>query len=328
MSDATKTQFKIDQNYHEANIFDQADVLVSASIETSEFLVLTQDDTFDPETPGICFVTPDGDYTVRASLVRVCGPIECPGRKITIACRRLEFDIDRQLRNPALIVDGKAGEDANAPTALVTDGQPGTGGREQGNHFLFDPGGPRWEWRSRAERNERGRKWRRDRAVLPDPGDTGAHDAERERRRGRFGIRTEALQERAATATWLRRCTTTAAPADLAAPAGRAARGRTAARAERSPCCTSIWRGRTTPTTPARRRLGRIACAAANRSSGAIPVRRPTDATASCTSRAAASPSIETARTTSARCCGRQVTHAARSSRCRTMATWSVRCSA
>jgi hypothetical protein len=95
--------FKVDQNYHRENVFLE-EVLLRSAIETSEFLILTQDDEYDPHKPGVCFVAETADYTVRGDVVRVCGPIKCPGKTIKIVCRVLELYPDSKFKDAAIIV--------------------------------------------------------------------------------------------------------------------------------------------------------------------------------------------------------------------------------
>jgi hypothetical protein len=132
----TSTAFAVDQNFHQESVFDAEQVLVSSTIETSEFLVLTQDTSYDPHTPGVCFVAGTADYTIRGDIVRVVGPIRCPGRTITIVCRRLELYPAASLadpQHPAIIVDGTDGTDGLMVTAIAKDGDDGHGYRDDGH---------------------------------------------------------------------------------------------------------------------------------------------------------------------------------------------------
>src|SRR5918912_3349576 len=119
----------VDQNYRQDNVFLEQ-VLLRAAIQTSEFLALTQDTAYDAKGPGVCFVAETADYTVHGDVVRVCGPIRCPGRALKIVCRVLEFYPDSQLRPAAIIVDGQKGEDGGLVVGLPKHGADGVGLRD------------------------------------------------------------------------------------------------------------------------------------------------------------------------------------------------------
>ena len=87
--------------------------------------MLTQDTAYGPKSPGVCFVTATADYTVHGDIVRVCGPIKCPGKSIKIVCRVLEFYPDSQLQPAAIVVDGKKGEDGDPVTGMPNKGADG-----------------------------------------------------------------------------------------------------------------------------------------------------------------------------------------------------------
>jgi hypothetical protein len=130
----SSTAFEVDQNFHQESVFDDQHILVRSTIETSEFLVLTQDTSYDPNKPGICFVAATASYTVRGDIVRVVGPIHCPGCTITIVCRRLEFYATGSLTNsqgPAIVVDGTDGTDGLLVTAIAKDGDNGSGSHDE-----------------------------------------------------------------------------------------------------------------------------------------------------------------------------------------------------
>ncbi len=57
----------------------------------------------------------------------LCGPITCPGKSIKIVCRLLQFHPDSGLKDAAIIVDGKPGEDGRLVVALPKDGPDGVG---------------------------------------------------------------------------------------------------------------------------------------------------------------------------------------------------------
>lgn len=86
----TKTMFDVDQNFHQESVY-EGDVLIATTIETSEFIELTMDTGYDPYHAGVVPVAATCDYTVRGDVVRVVGPIHCPGRTVVIVCRRLEL---------------------------------------------------------------------------------------------------------------------------------------------------------------------------------------------------------------------------------------------
>jgi hypothetical protein len=128
--------FEVDQNYHQENVFlevpasgdkPKSEILVRSAIETSEFLILTQDNKYDTSKPGVCFVAETANYTVRGDVVRVCGPIKCPSKSIKIVCRVLQCYPDSKLKDAAIIVDGKAGKDGKPAGDLPTDGKDGVG---------------------------------------------------------------------------------------------------------------------------------------------------------------------------------------------------------
>jgi hypothetical protein len=103
-----RKSFTVDQNFHQENVLLEQ-VLLRSTIHTSEYLVLTQDTAYDPKSPGVCFVAGTADHTVHGDVVRVVGPIACPGRSISIFCRVLQFYPDSRLQPAAIIVDGKNG---------------------------------------------------------------------------------------------------------------------------------------------------------------------------------------------------------------------------
>ena len=101
-------------------------VLLSSAIQTSEFLVLTQDTAYGPTTPGVCFVAGTAAYTVHGDVVRVVGPIACPGKSVEIVCRVLQLYPDSQFRPAAIVVDGTRGDDGKPINSMPKRGADGS----------------------------------------------------------------------------------------------------------------------------------------------------------------------------------------------------------
>ncbi len=75
----------------------------------------------------MCFVAETGNYTVHGDVVRVCGPIKCPGKSIKIVCRVLQYYPDSKNKDAAILVDGKDGKDGKPAGDLPPNGKDGEG---------------------------------------------------------------------------------------------------------------------------------------------------------------------------------------------------------
>jgi hypothetical protein len=126
MSESTKYAF--DQNsYRESVEFkekvDSEAILVRSKIQTSHFLALTQDAGSRAE--GVYRMAGTADHTIHGDVVRICGPIKCPGRSIKIVCRVLQFAEDSQQKPGAIIVDETPGKKGDDVTGLPKNGGDG-----------------------------------------------------------------------------------------------------------------------------------------------------------------------------------------------------------
>ena len=125
-----RTNFAVDQNFHQESVFFKPseaskEILVRSTIHTSEFLILTNDTPPDSKTPGVCPIAETADYTIYGDVVRVCGPIICPGKSIKIVCRSLQFYPDSLSQGAAIVVDGTKGEKGDVVRAEPSRGSDG-----------------------------------------------------------------------------------------------------------------------------------------------------------------------------------------------------------
>jgi len=98
---------------------------VASVVRAASLICLTQDPNagLDRVLP----IDPNADIIVYGDVVRICGPITAPGRDITIACRRLEFDLDTAGKAAGIDVSGSdnGGPLVNKLTARAPDGRDG-----------------------------------------------------------------------------------------------------------------------------------------------------------------------------------------------------------
>jgi hypothetical protein len=129
--------FKLVSNIETSNSEPAKQIFQRIQIETSEFIILTQDRSLAGH-PNVIVLPRFADLSITGDIVRIIGLLELPGRDVRIACRRLEFilppGIQGEYESPCLGIDvtpelGHNGSDQakyeSCPTNAVAQPSPG-----------------------------------------------------------------------------------------------------------------------------------------------------------------------------------------------------------
>lgn len=121
---------------HVSSVVDADGATRVLSVETVDYLVLTQDR--DAPLGNALPVPETASLVVYGDVVSICGPLVLPGQTVKIVCRRLETRPDSKGQPAAIVVDGPDGTDGKPYTSGATAGHHGANGTGESGWFAKD----------------------------------------------------------------------------------------------------------------------------------------------------------------------------------------------